>query len=85
MSSKAYIVVPSGWYQRAMAKRKATVRYEPQEKVRPFVLRLPERYILALDGLVERGAARSRNELIVDVVGRFLGDLQKEAEAKKSG
>lgn len=67
-----------------MSKRKTT-RYEPQEKVRSFVLRLPEKYTLALDGLVKRGAAKSRNELIVEVVGRFLSDLQKEAEAKKNG
>jgi len=46
---------------------------------------LPEKYTLALDGLVEKGAAKSRNELIVEVVGRFLSDLQKEAEVKESG
>ena len=67
-----------------MPKRKST-RYGPQEKVRSFVLRLPEKYTLALDGLVEKGAAKSRNELIVEVVGRFLSDLQKEAEVKESG
>ena len=67
-----------------MPKRKSA-RYGPQEKVRSFVLRLPEKYTLALDGLVDKGAAKSRNELIVEVVGRFLSDLQKEAEVKESG
>jgi len=67
-----------------LSKRKTT-RYEPQEKVRSFILRLPEKYTLALDGLIEKGAAKSRNELIVEVIGRFLSDLQKEAEENKSG
>ena len=67
-----------------MSKKKTT-RYGPQEKVRSFVLRLPEKYTLALDGLVEKGAAKSRNELIIEVIGRFLSDLQREAEATKSG
>jgi metal-responsive CopG/Arc/MetJ family transcriptional regulator len=62
-----------------------TTRYEPQEKASSFVLRLPEKYTLALDGLVEKGAAKSRNELLVEIVGRFLSDLQKEAEKKKDG
>jgi len=61
------------------------VRYEPQDKIRSFVLRLPEKYVLILDGLVEKGAAKSRNELIVEVIGRFLSDLQREAEEKKNG
>lgn len=65
--------------------KKKSVRYEPQEKVRSFVLRLPEKYALALDGLIEKGVAKSRNELIVEVIGRFLSDLRKEAEAKKNG
>ena len=67
-----------------MSKKKS-VRYEPQEKVRSFVLRLPEKYAIALDGLVEKGAAKSRNELIVEVIGRFLSDLRREAEVKESG
>lgn len=67
-----------------LSKRRTT-RYEPEERIRSFVLRLPEKYTLALDGLVEKGAAKSRNELIVEVIGRFLSDLQREAEVKKSG
>jgi hypothetical protein len=66
-----------------MSKKQAT-RYEPQEKASSFVLRLPYRYDFALDALVEKGAAKSKNELIVELIGRFLSDLQKEAE-KKNG
>ena len=67
-----------------MSKRQTT-RYEPQEKISSFVLRLPDRYNFALDSLVEKGAAKSKNELIVELIGRFLSDLQKEAEKKKNG
>ena len=75
-----------------MSKKKAK-RYEPQEKMSSFVLRLPYRYDFALDGLVEKGAAKSKNELIVQLIGTFLSDaralalsdLQKKAEKKKNG
>jgi hypothetical protein len=62
-----------------MAKRQ-TVRYEPQERMSSFVLRLPEKYAVALDGLVKKGAAKSRNELIVEIIERFISSLQKEAK-----
>lgn len=69
-----------------MSKRKIT-RYDPQEKTSSFVLRLPETYTLALNGLVEKGVAKSRNELLVEIIGTFLSNLQKEAEKmeKKNG
>jgi hypothetical protein len=67
-----------------MLKRKVK-RYEPQEKISSFVLRLPDTYDLALKGLVEKGVAKSKNELIVEIIGTFLSDLQKEAEEKKNG
>jgi len=67
-----------------MSKRRKT-RYEPQEKTSSFVLRLPDTYDLALKGLVEKGVAKSKNELIVEIIGTFLSDLQKEAEKKKDG
>lgn len=54
--------------------------YVPQEKISKFVLRLPEHYSLALDGLVEKGVAKSRNELIVQLVAVFLSDLKRKAE-----
>lgn len=57
-------------------------RYEPHEIVSKFVLRLPYRYSLALDGLVDKGAAKSKNELIVELVALFLCDLKKKAEEK---
>jgi hypothetical protein len=37
---------------------------------------------LALDGLVDKGAAKSKNELIVELVALFLCDLKKKAEEK---
>lgn len=36
--------------------------YRPQEKIAKFVLRLPDHYSLALDGLVKNGVAKSKNE-----------------------
>jgi hypothetical protein len=67
-----------------MLKRKAK-RYEPQEKTSSFVLRLPDTYDLALRGLVVKGVAKSKNALIVEIIGTFLSDLQKAAEKKKDG
>jgi hypothetical protein len=65
--------------------KKQPARYKPQEKIASFVLRLPDTYDLALKGLVEKGVAKSKNQLIVDIIGTFLSDLQKEAEKKKDG
>jgi hypothetical protein len=65
--------------------RKQATRYEPQEKISTFVLRLPDAYDLALKGLFEKGAAKSKNELIIEIIGLFLANLQKEAEKKKNG
>lgn len=61
-------------------------RYTPQEIISKFILRLPEKYTLALDGLVKAGVAKSRNELIVEIVACFLSDLKKKAadEARKN-
>ena len=56
--------------------------YEPRIKTAKFVLRLPDKYSLALDGLVGKGVAKSKNALIVELVGRFLSDLRARAEAK---
>ena len=75
-----------------MSKRKAK-RYEPKEKTSSFVLRLPDTYDRALKGLVENGVAKSKNELIVEIIGTFLSEartralsnLQKEVEKKKDG
>lgn len=67
-----------------MPKRQ-TARYEPQEKTSSFVLRLPYKYDFVLNRLVEEGVAKSKNQLIVELIGRFLSDLQKEAETKKNG
>jgi hypothetical protein len=67
-----------------MSMRKAK-RYEPKEKISSFVLRLPDTYDLSLKGLVEKGVAKSKNELIVEIIGTFLSDLQKQAEKKKDG
>jgi metal-responsive CopG/Arc/MetJ family transcriptional regulator len=65
---------------------KRVARYEPQEKISSFVLRLPERYTLILDGLVEKGVAKSRNELLVEIIERFITNLQKDAqEREKNG
>jgi metal-responsive CopG/Arc/MetJ family transcriptional regulator len=62
---------------------KKTARYEPQERTSSFILRLPEKYAVVLDGLVEKGAAKSRNELIVEIIERFIIDLQKEAQKRE--
>ena len=62
-----------------MSKRQPA-RYKPKEKISSFVLRLPDIYDLALKGLVEEGAAKSKNELIVQIIKTFLTELQKRAE-----
>lgn len=54
--------------------------YIPKEKIDKFILRLPNRYNLALAGLVENGVAKSKNELIIEVIGVFLSDLRTKAE-----
>lgn len=64
---------------------KRKVRYDPQEKIVCFILRLPDKYALALNGLVEKGAAKSRNELIVQLVAVFLSDLKRKAEEESHG
>lgn len=60
------------------------IRYEPQEKIDRFILRLPDSYNLALNGLVKKGAAKSKNELIVEVIAVFLSDLRSRAETEVS-
>lgn len=70
-----------------MSKRQPA-RYKPKEKISSFILRLPDTYDLALKGLVEKGAAKSKNQLIIEIIGAFLSDLQKRAEnaeKKKNG
>jgi len=62
-----------------MSKRQPA-RYKPKEKISSFILRLPDTYDLALKGLVEKGVAKSKNQLIVEIIGTFLSDLQKRAE-----
>jgi metal-responsive CopG/Arc/MetJ family transcriptional regulator len=64
-------------------KQRQPTRYEPQERTTSFVLRLPERYVLTLDGLVEKGVAKSRNDLLVEIIERFITSLQKEAQRGK--
>jgi len=51
-------------------------------KIAKFVLRIPDRYSLALDGLVQNGVAKSKNELILTVIGMFLSDLRAKAETE---
>lgn len=65
--------------------KKQPARYEPEEKVTSFVLRLPYVYNSALEELVEKGAAKSKNELIVEIIRRALSDLKKIAEKKIDG
>lgn len=65
--------------------KKQPARYEPEEKITSFVLRLPDRYNSALEELVEKGAAKSKNDLIVEIIGFALSDLKKMAEKKIDG
>ena len=62
-------------------KRKIS-SYTPKMKIAKFVLRIPDRYSLALDGLVQNGVAKSKNELILTVIGMFLSDLRAKAETE---
>ena len=58
-------------------------KYQPQQKIAKFVLRLPDKYSLALDGLVKSGVAKSKNELIVQLISIFLSDLERKAREMK--
>jgi hypothetical protein len=60
--------------------RKIAERLEPQEATTSFVLRLPNKDDLILKGLVEKGVAKSENELIVGIIETFLLDLEKAAQ-----
>lgn len=68
---------------------KKPARYKPKEKISSFVLRLPDTYDLALKGLVEKGVAKSKNQLIVEIIATFLSELKEKAvedeEKKKDG
>lgn len=55
-------------------------QFQPIEKIAKFVLRIPDGYSLALDGLVKKGVAKSKNELIVEIIAVFLSDLRAKAE-----
>lgn len=67
------------------SKFKGPVKYEPIPFDSSFILRLPRQYTAVLDGLVEKGAAKSRNDLIVEIIKGFIETLGKEAEATNSG
>lgn len=60
---------------------------KPKPKEKPIVLRLPERYVMALDSIVKgsKGKIKSRNELIVDIIGIFLTEIEKRAKEDKNG
>jgi len=61
---------------------------EPRPKERSLILRLPEHYVIALDGIVEqsKGKFRSRNSLMTDIIGIFLSELKSKAlEGAKTG
>lgn len=45
-----------------------------------FILRLPDYHTTVLNKLVEKGVAKSRNDLIIQIIDVFLMDLRREAE-----
>jgi len=65
-----------------MSKRQPA-RYKPKEKTASFVLRLPDKYDLALKGLVDKGVAKSKNQLIVEIIATFLSELKEKAIEKE--
>lgn len=68
-----------------MTKLKPPVRYEPVAIDSTFILRLPHEYTMVLDGLVAKGVAKSRNDLIVEIIKGFIGTIEKRAEESKNG
>ncbi len=66
------------WYQIIMP--------EPKPIERPIVLRIPERYLIALDSIVKgsKGKIKSRNELITDIIGTFLTELERKSKERGS-
>lgn len=59
----------------------------PEPKEKPILLRLPENYVIAIDEIVRqsKGKYKSRNELVMEIIGIFLSDLKKGAEKKSHG
>ncbi|MBI3639321.1 MAG: hypothetical protein HY223_03305 [Thaumarchaeota archaeon] len=59
----------------------------PEPKEKPVLLRLPEHYVIALDEIVRqsKGKYKSRNEIVIEIIGIFLSDLKKSAEKKSHG
>lgn len=59
----------------------------PEPKEKPILLRLPEKDIIVLDKIVEqsKGKYKSRNELVIDIIGEFLTQLRKKAEESSHG
>ena len=70
---------------KGMSKIKGPVLYEPKPLESTFILRIPNEYKVALDALVLKGVAKSRNELVVEIIRDFLSTLRKKAEADNIG
>lgn len=56
--------------------------YRPKEKTAKFILRIPDHYNVALEGLVKHKIAKSKNELILTILALFLSDLRAKAAAE---
>lgn len=59
----------------------------PEPKEKPILLRLPEKDIIVLDSIVakSKGKYKSRNELVMDIIGEFLTQLRQKAEEEGAG
>jgi metal-responsive CopG/Arc/MetJ family transcriptional regulator len=67
------------------SRMKSPMSFEHKVIERSFILRLPQEYVIGLDGLVRKGVAKSRNDLIVEIIKAFLLSAKYSAEAGKNG
>jgi hypothetical protein len=60
----------------------------PERVEKPVLLRIPEFYLMVLDGIVKnsKGKFKSRNDLVIEILRSFVVDLNNQASlGKKKG
>jgi metal-responsive CopG/Arc/MetJ family transcriptional regulator len=59
----------------------------PEAKKNPVLFRIPEHYAIVLDQIVRqsKGKYKSRNELVLEIIGTFVSELRNRAEKESHG
>jgi len=55
----------------------------PERKEKPVLFRIPEFYLILLDGIVNhsKGKFKSRNDLVIEILHNFYKSLDEDASA----